>query len=122
MTANLKGKISSFAVDYSTGKQMLTLALDLDFRPYIDEFKDKDLSVEVKRYYPKRSLSANAFLWATLGDIAERLRITPDEVYRELIPDVGGNSVIVPIKASAVDEWIRNWEVKGKGWVCEKLG
>lgn len=118
----LKSRISGFTTDYASGKQMLTLELDTDFRPYVDELMGKTLSVELKQYRKKRSHDANAFFWATVGDISAKLQITPDEIYRELIRDVGDNYDVVPIKASKVDRWIRNWSAKGLGWVCESMG
>ena len=118
----LKGKINGFTVDYKSGKQMLTIELDTDFRPYVDDLMGKDLTITLKQFRKKRSLDANAFLWATLGDISAKLRISPEEIYRELIRDVGDNYVIVPVKASEVERWVRNWEDKGIGWVCESMG
>ena len=119
---SLRGKIASFTVDYSTGKQLITLEVSNDFRPYYDELKDKELSIEMKQYRKRRSLDANAFLWATIGDIAEKLRITPVEVYRELIPDVGGNYTIYPVKKDAVEQYMNMWNSIGMGWICENLG
>ena len=118
----VRSKIASFTVDYSTGKQLLTLELSTDFRPYYDELKDKELTVEMKRYQKKRSLDANAFLWATIDDIASVLRIPPREVYRELIPDVGGNHTTYPVKKEAVADYMEMWNGIGVGWICESLG
>ena len=118
----LRGKIASFTVDYATGKQIVTLEVSTDFRPYYDDLKEKDLSIELKQYKKKRSLDANAFLWATLGDIGAKLRIPPREVYRELIPDVGGNYTIYPVKKEAVAEYMEMWNGIGVGWICESLG
>ena len=118
----LKSRISGFTTDYSTGKQMLTLELDTDFRPYVDELTSKDLTVTLKQYRKKRSLDANAFFWATVGDISAKLCIPPEEIYRELIRDVGDNCVIVPVKESEADRWRKNWESKGLGWICESMG
>ena len=118
----LKSRISGFTTDYASGKQMLTLELSTDFRPYIDELKEKDLTVCLKRYRNKRSHDANAFFWATVGDISAKLQIPPIDIYREMIRDVGDNYVIVPVKLSEVDRWIRNWSDKGLGWVCESIG
>lgn len=118
----LRGVIRSFSEDYVSGKQLLTLEISTDFRPYLDDLKDKDLSVELKQYRKKRSLDANSFLWATLGDIAAKLHLSPVEVYRELIPDVGGNYTIYPVKKNAVADYIDTWNGIGIGWICESLG
>lgn len=117
-----KARISGFTTDYKSGKQILMLELDTDFRPYVDELMGKDLSVALKQYRKKRSLDANAFFWATVGDISAKLRIPPGEIYRELVRDVGDNYVIVPVKSSEVERWQRCWSEKGLGWICESLG
>lgn len=39
----------------------------------------------------KRSLSANAYCWVLLGKLSEKLGIPPEEIYWQIIPDVGGN-------------------------------
>lgn len=118
----LKGRISGFTTDYKSGKQILTIELDEDFRPYVDELMGKDLTVNMKQWRKKRSLDANAFFWATVGDIAAKLRIPSDEIYREMIRDIGGNYIIVPIPLEEVETWQRNWRGKGLGWICEGLG
>ena len=118
----LKSRISGFTTDYKTGKQMLTLELNTDFRSYIDDLADKDLSVMIKQYRKKRSLDANAFFWATVGDISAKLNIPPEEIYREMIRDVGGNFYIVKVNISDVERVCSDWQKHGIGWICERLG
>ena len=118
----LKGRINGFTVDHKSGKQMLTLELDTDFRPYVDEMMGKELSIVLKQYRKKRSLDANAFFWSTVHDLSAKMQIPPEDIYRELIRDVGDNYVIVPVKLSEVDRWQQNWRAKGEGWICEGMG
>ena len=42
--------------------------------------KDHDVSIDMKKYYKKRSLSANAYAWVIIDKIAEVMRITKTEV------------------------------------------
>ena len=70
----------------------------------------------------KRSLDANAYAWVLLGKIAKKVGIPKEEVYRNYIKDVGDNYEIVPIKKEAEERWVKNWQKKGIGWVCEVLG
>ena len=46
----LKGRINGFTVDYKSGKQMLTIELDTDFRPYVDDLMGKDLTIILKQF------------------------------------------------------------------------
>ena len=121
MKANLTARISNLTQSFSTGKQVLSLELDEDFREYIDSFNGKDLTVEIKPKSKRRTRDANAFLWATLGDISAVVGIPPVEIYRKLIPDIGGNYEVVPVKNSNVDRWKAAWEEHGIGWVCEEF-
>jgi hypothetical protein len=50
------------------------------------------------------------------------MRITPVEVYREVIQNVGGNYEVLPIKEGTVDHFIKVWEAKGLGWPCVDMG
>lgn len=79
------------------------------------------LKIDVYRWTNKRSLDSNAYLWVLLDKIAERINATKIAVYRNFIKDVGVFEIL-PIKDIAVERFIRNWEKKGLGWVCEILG
>lgn len=77
---------------------------------------------ELKEHREKRSLDANAYAWVLLGKLAAKLNIPKEEVYRQIIRDVGDNYEILPIRDEAVDKWISAWEEKGIGWCCDVLG
>lgn len=47
------------------------------------------LSIEVKRYREKRSLSANAYFWVLCEKIAQRIRSTKDTVYLLMLREAG---------------------------------
>lgn len=122
MKAELIGKIRDLNIDWKTGKQILLVELQSDFRPYYDDFKDKVLSLFVKKYRKKRSLDANALFWATVGDISAAVGIPPEELYRAMIRDIGGNYEVIPVKTEHVSKWIEAWQSKGMGWICEEMG
>ena len=70
----------------------------------------------------KRSLDANAYCWVLLDRLSEVTGIPPKELYRGLIPDVGGNCFVQPIRKDAVERWVEIWQSNGDGWVCEIMG
>ena len=78
--------------------------------------------LEVKEHRQKRSLDANAYAWVLIGKLAEAMRITTLEVYRQAIQNVGGNYEIIPIKEEAVNHFKKIWEAKGLGWPCVNMG
>lgn len=54
------------------------------------EFLDgRDLDLSLKEFKPKRSLNANAYMWALIGKIAEVLRISQNDVYHKVLCDYG---------------------------------
>lgn len=107
-----------FTVD---GTQLLTLAIQGDFRPYIEEFDGKDLKCEIKPFKAKRSLSANAYAFVLINKLAEKLNISPQEVYKNAIRHIGGVSTVVCCQDRAVEEFRKGWESNGIGWQTEIL-
>lgn len=69
-------------------------------------YKFKPGEYELKRSCKKRSLDANGMAWALIHQIAEAVRIAPNEVYREAIRNIGGVSEVVMIKREAVDQFV----------------
>ena len=73
-----------------------------------NEFLDgRELDLSLKEFKPKRSLNANAYMWALIGKIAEAMRISQDEVYHKVLCDYGtydtdgGVTQILSIRADA---------------------
>ena len=88
----------------------------------IRKHKDKLYDLEVKEHRKKRSLDANAYAWVLINKIADALRITPKEIYRQAIQNVGGNYEILPVKAEAAEHFKQVWEAQGLGWPCVDMG
>ena len=76
----------------------------------------------IKEHRKKRSLDANAYAWVLIGKLADAMRITPKEVYRQAIVSIGGNFEILPVREDAVQKFKETWEAKGLGWPCYDLG
>ena len=78
-------------------------------RTYLNnEFLDgRELDLSLKEFKPRRSLNANAYMWALIGKIAEAMRISQDEVYHKVLCDYGtydtdgGVTQILSIRADA---------------------
>lgn len=67
----LIGKIRDFAIDVMSRKQLLTVEIDGDCRELIDRLKDKKLSIDIKEFRKKRSLTANSYYWSLVHKISE---------------------------------------------------
>ena len=80
--------------------------------------QDKTKKYEVKEYKEKRSLDANAFTWCLLEKLQDKLHIPKEEIYRDLIKNIGSYEV-VPIRDEAVDRFRQAWSKNGLGWITE---
>lgn len=83
--------------------------------------KDKELTVTVKEFSKRRSLSQNAYLWVLLNELAKKIDSTKEDVYKLFIKDYG-TFEIIPIKNEAVERFKKNWSKNGLGWFTEDLG
>ena len=88
----------------------------------VRKHKDKLYDLEVKEHRKKRSLDANAYAWVLINKIADVLRITPIEIYRQAILNVSGNYEVLPIKEEAAEHFKQVWEAQGLGWPCVDMG
>ena len=113
-----KCKVHGLQFDMN-GRQLLTLELQGDFRPYLEEFADKELKCEIKPFKAKRSLSANAYAFVLINKLAEKLNLSPQEVYKNAIRHIGGVSETICIQNRAVEKFCEGWQKNGIGWQTE---
>ena len=114
----MRARITDFSMTFA-GKQRLTFELDGDFREQYDTLKDGDVELTVKRFRQKRSLDANAYCWLIIDKIAQRMRMTKVDVYRDHIRLIGGVSETVCVQDRAVDKLCEAWRKNGIGWQTE---
>ena len=65
----------------------------------------------LKKYRKKRSLDSNAYAWTLLGELQNVLNIPKEEIYRDLIKNIGSYE-IVPVKNEAVEKFRQAWSKK----------
>jgi len=93
-----------------------------DAKRFVGEMQPKKYVAEIKEYRKKRSLDANAYAWVLIGKLAGKLHISPEEVYRAAIRDVGDNYEVTPIRNDALERWKNIWAQNGIGWICDEIG
>lgn len=84
--------------------------------------KDRDYDLEVKEHRKKRSLDANAYAWVLIHKLAEAMKLTPEEVYIQQIPNVGNNYTPMCVREQDVERFRKNWMSNGIGWPVKDLG
>lgn len=115
----MKGRLMDLAVGMD-GKQRLTLLLESDFREAYAQLRESDVNIEIKKYHKRRSLDSNAYAWVLIDKLAEALRLTKEEVYRECIREIGGVSETVCVRNEAVERLCNGWKHNGLGWFTDK--
>lgn len=114
----MKAQIVDFSMTFA-GKQRLTFELDGDFREQYDQLHETDVELTVKRFRQKRSLDANALAWVLIDKIAQRMRMSKVDVYRDHIRHIGGVPETVCVQDRAVDKLTDAWSKNGIGWQTE---
>lgn len=82
--------------------------------------QDNTKQYELKEYRPKRSLDSNAYAWVLLGKLQDKLHIPKEDIYRDLIKNIGSFEII-PVKNEAVERFRQAWSNHGLGWVTETM-
>lgn len=104
------------------GKVEITFTCDKSILRQFESLKDDiDLTVQVKEYRQKRSLSQNAYMWVLLDEIGKAVNRSKEDIYRELVKDYGVFEII-PLKDEAVKRFNHNWAKNGIGWFTDVLG
>ena len=84
-----KARLADISKDWKTGKFRLTFELDSFLPNMADAIQDVCLRLSIKRWKEKRSLDANAYMWALLGEIAVKVDSSPNEIYEEMLQRYG---------------------------------
>lgn len=88
----------------------------------VNELVDnKVYQVEIRERNKKRSLDANAYAWVLLDKLAEKTGISKIEIYRDIIKNVGGNSVTGCFLEKDYANISKDWQRNGIGWICESM-
>ena len=88
----------------------------------VRKHKDKRYNLEVKEFRKKRSLDANAYAWVLIHKLAEAMKLTPEEVYIQQIPNVGNNYTPMCVREQDVERFKKSWQGNGIGWPVKDLG
>lgn len=88
----------------------------------VEDMSDgKTYDVTITEYRERRSLDANAYCWALLGKLAAVLCIKKEDLYRQYIRDIGGNSETVCVPEQGAAKLVDGWRHNGIGWQAETM-
>ena len=111
------GKLLSVNRDWRTGEYSIVFSVnEKSALSEVEKVQNLEkLSIEAKQYRAKRSLDANALLWACLSEIAVALRTDKWDVYLTMLKRYGKYTYIC-VKPNIVDA------VKAQWRECEEIG
>lgn len=115
-----RGKLNELTFDRE-GNNKITLTAFSDCRNEFDDLANEEVSVVIKKYRKKRSLSANAYCWVLIDKIAQVTGRPKSEIYREEIRDIGGVSKTVCCRVNDAPSIVNFWKKNGLGWQTEEL-
>lgn len=106
----------------SGGEWLVSFTTRDDPRKVLEKLKDTDISIDLKKHNPHRSLDANALCWALCSDIGKALHppISKEEVYRMAIRAVGVFTDVT-VCVWDVETVIQRWSTHGVGWFADEL-
>lgn len=87
----------------------------LSFAQSLNDLKGKEVDIKVTKHREKRSLNANAMLWACISDIAKTLDTDKDSVYFKMLKRYGKYTYVC-VPPQAVEALKQQWRE------CEYLG
>lgn len=100
----LKGVLRDF-----NGKVTISYEVDAITPEQADRLSKMGVTrISLKKHRPRRSLDANALLWACIGEIAATLQADKWEIYLEMLKRYGQYTYAV-VKPKAVDKFREQW-------------
>lgn len=120
------GIITDINIDFDTSKPKISLLLDTNDKDTIQQLKKENkLNIELKKWFQKRSLDANAYCWVLCDKIAKELSkegivITKEQVYKDGILQIGTFEPMI-VELKAFDNFKRIWEKQGLGFIVQEV-
>ena len=112
----MRGKIKDLTFNRD-GEQIISFLLSPgeDFRRSYDDFNGKELNIEVKEYRKKRSLNANNYAWELITKLADKLRISKEETYFNILKDYGQSAMISVFSSVDIEHYgLKYYEKAGE--------
>ena len=110
------GELVQIAKDFTTGKwQAIFTVNEPNAVNGLDKLKNTLLTVKTAKFIRKRSLDANAMMWACLKEIADAINADKWDVYLRMLKRYGKFTYVV-VKENAVEAMKKQWRE------CEVVG
>lgn len=106
------------------GKPLVTL--EINERAFalqlIDSLHLKEkLSIKIDEYSELRSTKANAYAWTLIGKIADKLRLSKDDIYLQMLRRYGQSDIVSVVANIPVKHYFKYYEEAGESTLKGKL-
>lgn len=76
--------------------------------------QEKEKLFDISEHKNKRSLNANAYMWALINQIANVMRLSKEDVYLQMLKDYGQSEIISLLSEINIDGYFKYYEVIGE--------
>lgn len=80
----------------------------------------KDKLYEIKEHKQKRSLNANAYMWVLINEIANKARLSKEEVYLNMLKSYGQSTIVSLLSDIDYNGFFKYYEVIGSSVLNNK--
>ena len=80
----------------------------------------RDKLYEIKEFKKKRSLDANKYAWHLIGEIADAMRSSKDEIYRLMLKRYGQSEIVSVLSDVDLDGYFKYFEPVGTAVLNDK--
>lgn len=120
------GIINDISIDFNTRKTKISLLLDTKEASVVEELKNENkLNIELKKWYKKRSIDANAYCWVLCDKIAKKITtedavITKEDVYKDAVLQIGSYEPFI-VQEASYEKFKRIWGKQGLGFLVQEV-
>lgn len=119
------GKLTDISIDFQTRKPKISILLDSNELTNIEELNGLKLNVELKKWYKKRSIDANAYCWVLCDKIAKKITtedaaITKEDVYKDAVLQIGSYEPFI-VQEASYEKFKRIWGKQGLGFLVQEV-
>ena len=110
------GTIKGVSIDFETNKARVDLEINekSDFFTGYEKLKEKKLFIMLKKHFNKRSLDANAYAWKLIGEMANELRMSKEDVYLLMLKRYGQSELISVLSHIPLQGFVKYFEEVGE--------
>lgn len=113
----LTGQLQNLAIDFKTGKAIMTLVINEkhDATACFDKLHDAEkVAIKLDKYRNKRSLNSNSYCWKLIGEIADNLRASKEEIYLKMLKQYGQSEIISVLSHIPITGFVKYFEEVGE--------